>query len=50
MMGIIQTFTKQDMMPLHRVLLYTMKSNAAYKAMTCTEEEIGIFWGELTNH
>jgi hypothetical protein len=34
MIGIIQTFTKQDMMLLHRALL-------------CTEEEIDIIWGEL---
>jgi hypothetical protein len=47
MMGIIQTFTKQDMMPLHRALLNMMESSAAYKVLTCTEEQIGVVQGEL---
>jgi hypothetical protein len=46
MMGIIQMFTKQDMMPLHRALLDAMESSAAYKASTHTEEQIGVVQGE----
>jgi hypothetical protein len=42
MMRIIQPFTKQDMISLHRTLLDTMKSGMTYKATTSAEEKIGV--------
>jgi hypothetical protein len=46
-MRIVQTFAKQDVIPLYRALLYMMNSCTTYKALTSTEEEVGIVRKEL---
>jgi hypothetical protein len=45
-MGIIQTFTEQDVVSLHGAVFYTMESSMTHKTMTSTEEEIGVIQRE----
>jgi hypothetical protein len=42
MVGIIQMFTKQDVMPLYGALLDTMEGSMTHKTTTHTEEGISI--------
>jgi hypothetical protein len=45
-MRVVQTFTKQDMMPFHWALFYAMDGIVTYEAMTGAEEQICIVRGE----
>jgi hypothetical protein len=46
MMRIVQMFAKQNVMPLYRALLYAMNGGTTYKALTSTEEEVGVIGRE----
>jgi hypothetical protein len=42
MMRVVQPFTEQDVMSLHRTLLYAMEGSTADEATTSTKEEISV--------
>jgi hypothetical protein len=46
-MRVIQPFTEQDMMSLHRTLLDAMEGSMTNESMTSTEEEVSIISREM---